>query len=115
VAGGNFFNFERFGGSGTMAFGVGQIYATKYFGADAKAKIENLVANLRSAFRSRIEHLDWMEPSTKTEALKKLDAYYAGQRYPAGEYRMLASMSSRTRSSRAAPCPGAPVSPRRGQ
>lgn len=81
VAGGDFIN-ERFGGSGTMGFGVGQIYGTKYFGADGKAKIESLVANLRAAFRARIEHLDWMEPSTKTEALKKLDAYIVKVGFP---------------------------------
>jgi hypothetical protein len=50
---------DRFGGFGTMGFGMGQLYTSKYFGADAKAKIESLVANLRTAFRGRIK---WLEP-----------------------------------------------------
>jgi putative endopeptidase len=83
VAGGDFLNADRFGRSGTMGFGVGQLYANKYFGADAKMKIESLVVNLKAAFRARIEHhLDWMKPSTKTEALKKLDAYIVKVGFP---------------------------------
>jgi putative endopeptidase len=82
VAGGDFLNVDRFGGFGTMGFGVGQMYTSKYFGADAKAKIESLVANLRAAFRGRIERLEWMQPATKAEALKKLDAYLVKVGYP---------------------------------
>jgi putative endopeptidase len=82
VSGGDFGVGDRFGTFGTVGFGVGQLYAAKYFPPEAKAKIEVLVANLKSAYRARIEKLDWMSPATKTEALKKLDTYNIKVGYP---------------------------------
>ncbi|HEY1706758.1 MAG TPA: M13 family metallopeptidase [Rhizomicrobium sp.] len=82
VAGDDFGVGARFGTFGTMGFGVGQLYTAKYFGPDAKAKIETLVANLKAAFHARIEKLDWMGPATKKEALKKLDTYNIKVGYP---------------------------------
>src|SRR5262249_52443736 len=37
---------------------------------------------VQAAFRHRIEHLDWMGPATKDEALKKLDTYRIKVGYP---------------------------------
>ena len=54
-----------------MGFGVGQLYTAKYFPAEAKQKIQDLVANLKAAYRARIEKLDWMGPETKKEALNQ--------------------------------------------
>ncbi len=82
VSGGDFGVGDRFGTFGTLGFGVGQLYAAKYFPPEAKAKIEALVANLKSAYRARIEKLDWMSPATKKEALKKLDTYNIKVGYP---------------------------------
>ena len=67
---------------GTMNWAVGQLYAERYFPAETKAKVEALVANLTAAFHARIEHLDWMSPETKAEALKKLDSYIVKVGYP---------------------------------
>jgi len=82
VSGGDFGIGDRFGTFGTMGFGVGQIYTAKYFPPDAKAKIQDLVTNLKAAYRARIEKLDWMGPETKKEALKKLDTYTIKVGYP---------------------------------
>jgi putative endopeptidase len=82
VSGGDFGVGDRFGTFGTMGFGVGQLYTAKYFPPAAKAKIEALVANLKAAYRVRIEHLDWMGAATKKEALKKLDTYNIKVGYP---------------------------------
>jgi putative endopeptidase len=82
VSGGDFLVGDRFGTFGTMGFGVGQIYTAKYFPPDAKAKIQSLVANLKDAYRARIEKLDWMGSETKKEALKKLDTYTIKVGYP---------------------------------
>jgi putative endopeptidase len=71
-----------FGVFGTMGFGVGQLYTAKYFGPDAKAKIETLVHNLLAAYHARLEKLDWMSPATKAEALKKLETYNIKVGYP---------------------------------
>ena len=81
VAGGDC-NGDRVDCFGNMGFGVGQIYTAKYFPPAAKAKIEALVANVKAAMRARLERLDWMTPSTKVEALKKLDTYQIKVGYP---------------------------------
>jgi putative endopeptidase len=65
-----------------MGFGVGQLYTAKYFPAEAKQSIQDLVTNLKAAYRARIEKLDWMGPETKKEALKKLDTYTIEASYP---------------------------------
>src|SRR5881227_3560245 len=82
VGGGDFGVGDRFGTFGTMGFGVGQLYTAKYFPPEAKAKIQDLVTNLKAAYRARIEKLDWMGPETKKEALKKLDTYTIKVGYP---------------------------------
>jgi endothelin-converting enzyme/putative endopeptidase len=61
---------------------IGQIYAQRYFSAEAKAQIEAMVANMIAAFRKRIEALDWMDPTTKAEAEAKLSTLYVGIGYP---------------------------------
>ena len=92
VSGGDFGVGDRFGTFGTMGFGVGQLYTAKYFPPEAKAKIQDLVTNLKTAYRARIEKLDWMGPDTKKEALKKLDTYTIKVGYPdhARDYSKLA-------------------------
>jgi putative endopeptidase len=82
VGGGDFLVGDRFGTYGTMGWGVGQLYAAKYFPPSAKAKIEALVANLKAAYHARITHLDWMGAATKQQALKKLDTYTIKVGYP---------------------------------
>jgi putative endopeptidase len=82
VSGGDFGVGDRFGTFGTMGFGVGELYSAKYFPPEAKAKIQDLVANLKNAYHARIEKLDWMGAETKKEALKKLDTYTIKVGYP---------------------------------
>ena len=67
---------------GTLNWAVGQLYTARYFPPSAKAKIEDLVAHLKDAYRSRLEHNDWMSPATKAEAIRKLDTYNIKVGYP---------------------------------
>lgn len=62
--------------------GVGHLYVAKYFPAEAKAQLNQMVANIIAAYRKRIEALSWMAPSTKAEALKKLSTLTVGIAYP---------------------------------
>ncbi len=82
VGGGDVGTGSRFDRFGSIGFGVGQLYTAKYFPPAARAKIEELVSNLKAAYRARIEHLDWMSPATRQEALKKLDTYTIKVGYP---------------------------------
>ena len=54
---------------------VGQIYVDRHFPAGHKARMESLVANVIEAYRDSISSLKWMGEETKTEALKKLEAF----------------------------------------
>lgn len=82
VSGGDCGVGERLACFGNLGWGVGQLYTDKYFPASSKAKIEELVANLKAAYRARIEKLDWMSPQTRQEALRKLDTYTIKVGYP---------------------------------
>jgi putative endopeptidase len=66
----------------TMGEAIGRTYAARFFPPESKAKMEQLVADLRVAMRRRIEALDWMEPATKTAALEKLAAFSVKIGYP---------------------------------
>ena len=68
--------------SGGMGEAIGQIYVARYFPPESKAKMLALVADLKTAFRHRIENLSWMSPQTKVEALKKLAGYTVKIGYP---------------------------------
>src|ERR1700690_1138776 len=61
---------------------VGQIYAQKYFPAEAKAQAQAMVANLIAAYHKRLQALTWLAPSTRAEAEAKLDTLYVGIGYP---------------------------------
>ena len=82
VSGGDYGVGERRDTFGNMGWAVGELYTAKYFPPSAKAKIEQLVLNLKSAFHARLEKIDWMSPATKAEALKKLDTYVIKVGYP---------------------------------
>jgi putative endopeptidase len=82
VSGGDFLIGDRFGTFGTLGFGVGQLYSAKYFPPESKAKIASLVRNLLDAYRARLDHLDWMSPATRAEAIKKLQTYTIKVGYP---------------------------------
>lgn len=68
--------------SGCLGEAIGQIYVEKHFPAEAKTRMESLVANLKVALGERIKVLDWMDESTKTLALSKLEAMNVKVGYP---------------------------------
>jgi putative endopeptidase len=68
--------------SGALGDAIDQLYITKHFPPESKAKMEALVANLRVALGERIEALDWMTPETKDRAREKLAAFTTKIGYP---------------------------------
>lgn len=60
----------------------GRLYVEAYFPPESKAKMAELVANLRVAMKGRIEKLDWMAPATKAKALEKLAKFDVKIGYP---------------------------------
>lgn len=61
---------------------IGKIYAAKYFTPEEKARVQTMVTNLMTAFRTRLETLTWMAPATRKEAIVKLDALQVSIGYP---------------------------------
>jgi len=60
---------------GAMGEAIGRDYVQLYFPADAKAKMDDLVANVKTAMGARLDALDWMGPETKAEAKAKLAGF----------------------------------------
>ena len=56
-----------------MGDALGKLYVERHFPPGAKARMDELVANLREAYRVSINQLDWMTPDTRQRALAKLD------------------------------------------
>ncbi|MEO8035198.1 MAG: M13-type metalloendopeptidase [Acidobacteriota bacterium] len=65
-----------------MGEAIGRTYVTRYFPPESKAKMEQLVADLRAAMKARINNLQWMEPATKARALEKLARFTVKIGYP---------------------------------
>ncbi len=61
---------------------IGRVYVDRYFDPGSKARMEEMVSNLKKAFRDRIQNLIWMEPKTKQKALMKLEAVDVQVGYP---------------------------------
>jgi putative endopeptidase len=61
---------------------VGQVYVAKYFPPESKAKVQQLVANLRAALSERIDALAWMTAETKSRAHEKLATFTPKVGYP---------------------------------
>ena len=68
---------------GAMGEAIGRTYVAEYFPPESKAKMEKLVADLRTAMKGRIEKLEWMGPETKAKALEKLSKFGVKIGYPA--------------------------------
>jgi putative endopeptidase len=67
---------------GSLGEALGQLYVEKAFSASAKARAKQLVENLRTTLAARISKLEWMSDATKTQALKKLNAFTVKIGYP---------------------------------
>jgi len=61
---------------------LGQLYVAKYFKPEAKARMTEMIKNLRTAFEIRIKGLEWMSAETKEKALAKLHAFTPKIGYP---------------------------------
>jgi endothelin-converting enzyme/putative endopeptidase len=61
---------------------VGQAYVARHFPPAAKARMDQLINNLRAACGQAIRELEWMSPTTRQAALLKLDKFTAKIGYP---------------------------------
>ena len=61
---------------------LGKKYVEKYFPPEARARMQDMVKNLRLAMGQTIERLDWMSVATKKRALEKLATFHPKIGYP---------------------------------
>ena len=61
--------------NGAMGEAVGQVYVKRHYPPESEAKMNELIANLRAAYKARITANGWMDDATKKQALAKLAAF----------------------------------------
>lgn len=67
---------------GVIGEALGQLFVKEYFSPAAKARYEQIVENVRNAYKVRMEHLDWMSDTTRERAIHKLMAITKKVGYP---------------------------------
>jgi len=67
---------------GAMGEALGQLYVEKYFSAESKKKVNEMVDNLIAAYKERLNTRDWMSAETKKQAVEKLDKIMKKLAYP---------------------------------
>jgi putative endopeptidase len=79
---------------GAMGEAIGRDYVALYYTPEARRQMEELVTNLRTAMRARLQNLTWMTPETKREALAKLETFTVRIGHP-DEWRDYSALDAR--------------------
>lgn len=66
----------------TIGEALGQLYVEKCFPKEAKARMNDLVNNLRVVFQEHLEKIDWMSAETREKALAKFKRFTQKIGYP---------------------------------
>jgi len=65
-----------------VAQAIGMIFVDKAFSASSKARMQEMVANIKAALGERLRSLEWMGAATRERALEKLAAMGTKIGYP---------------------------------
>lgn len=68
--------------NGSVGEALGKLYVADAFPPEAKKTAQDMVENIRLAFKDRVMNLEWMSEPTKQAALTKLDAFRVKIGYP---------------------------------
>ncbi|MGL5682192.1 MAG: M13 family metallopeptidase [Marinifilaceae bacterium] len=68
--------------NGILSEAVGEVYVEKYFPADNKARMVEMIKNLQIALGEHIDSLPWMSAETKVKAHEKLNTFSVKVGYP---------------------------------
>lgn len=68
--------------NGVLGEAFGKLYVEKYFPAEAKSQMVELIGYLKKSFATHINNLSWMSPVTKEKAMKKLNTFTVKVAYP---------------------------------
>ncbi|HVU31545.1 MAG TPA: M13 family metallopeptidase [Sphingomicrobium sp.] len=61
--------------NGAVGEGVGQIYVQRHFPAESEKQMHELIGNILSALKDKIQDNNWMDSETKKRALDKLATF----------------------------------------
>jgi len=67
---------------GSIGEALGRLYVQKYFPPAARARMNELIGNLRDVFRDRLKQVVWMSDDTRAKALAKFDRFTQKVGYP---------------------------------
>jgi putative endopeptidase len=67
---------------GTIGEALGELYVAQYFPASAKARMAELVDNLKAVFHDHLAKLEWMTEPTRAKALAKFARFTQKIGYP---------------------------------
>ncbi|CAK9294512.1 unnamed protein product [Gordionus sp. m RMFG-2023] len=70
-------NFPTF-----MEFPLSSLYLKSNFDSSDKIKVERMVDSLKAAYKETFRNLDWMDETTKSKSMEKVDAINAKIGYP---------------------------------
>ena len=68
--------------SGMLGEPLGEVYVKKYFPAESKRRMKEMVSNLKAALHDELEKIEWMQDATRKAALAKLEAFTDKIGYP---------------------------------
>jgi len=61
---------------------LGHAFVDRTFSEDSKKKVNEMLDNIKEAFKLRLDHLDWMSAETKKKALLKLESFVSKIGFP---------------------------------
>jgi len=60
---------------GNIGEALGELFVAKYYPPTARARMSELIGNLKAVYRDRLAHVPWMTEATRIKALAKFDAF----------------------------------------
>jgi putative endopeptidase len=61
---------------------LGQLYVAQHYPPEAKARMDEMIRNIKAVMRDRLTHLEWMSEPTRKKAVAKFDRFVARIGYP---------------------------------
>ena len=61
---------------------LGQLYVARHYPPEAKARMDEMIRNIKAVMRDRLTNLEWMSEPTRKKAVAKFDRFVARIGYP---------------------------------
>lgn len=68
--------------NGNVGEQIGKLFVEKHFPEESKQKVLDLIGNINTVFKERVQKLDWMSEDTKVKAMEKLSQFTYKIGYP---------------------------------